>query len=184
MIQKRKQRSSHEHLVWKRMRKAVGSNIWSGLNLVQAFALGIALTLMFVLIADVAYGAPIEHNFKSPSFNGINQSSHYLTIENQETSRKEAIKQEIEDLQKQLERDAENTTLAKFIRNVESRIYSTLSRQLVEGMFGENPSNEGSFDIEGTGITYVKDGEQVELTITDENGKVTVITIPIGDFGI
>jgi len=107
-----------------------------------------------------------------------------LTIENQETSRKEAIKQEIEDLQKQLERDAENTTLAKFIRNVESRIYSTLSRQLVEGMFGENPSNEGSFDIEGTGITYVKDGEQVELTITDENGKVTVITIPIGDFGI
>ena len=51
-------------------------------------------------------------------------------------------------------------------------------------MFGENPSSEGSFNIEGTGITYVSDGEKVELTITDENGKVTVITIPIGDFGI
>jgi hypothetical protein len=51
-------------------------------------------------------------------------------------------------------------------------------------MFGENPQNEGSFDIEGTGITYVKDEEEVELTITDETGKVTVITVPIGDFGI
>jgi len=141
---------------------------------------------LFALLCSVqiAHAAPIEHSFKSPSFSGVNQSSHYLTIENQETSRKEAIKQEVEDLQKQLERDAENTTLAKFIRNVESRIYSTLSRQIVDSMFGENPSDMGSFDIEGTGITYVKDGDKVELTITDEYGKVTVITIPIGDFGI
>lgn len=132
-----------------------------------------------------AIGAPIEHNFKSPSFNGVNQSSHYLTIENQETSRKQALKQEIEDLQKQLERDAKNTTLAKFIRNVESRIYSTLSRQLVEEMFGENPTNQGEFEIEGAGISYVKDDveNKVELTVTDEDGSQTVIVIPIGDFG-
>jgi len=166
------------------MRKSVGVRVWALSDLIQAFCLGVGVSLMFALISSLAYGAPIEHKFKSPSFSGINQSSHYLTIENQETSRKDALKKELEDLQKQLERDAENTTLAKFIRNVESRIYSTLSRQLVEGMFGENPSNEGSFDIEGTGITYVKDGDIVELTITDENGKVTVITIPIGDFGI
>lgn len=177
-------RKRSEQRAWEMMRKSIGKNIWSGVDIINGFVLGVATVLMLLLMTQLVYGAPIEHTFKSPSFNGINQSSHYLTIENQETSRKEAIKQEIEDLQKQLERDAENTTLAKFIRNVESRIYSTLSRQLVEGMFGENPSNEGSFDIEGTGITYVKDGEQVELTITDENGKVTVITIPIGDFGI
>lgn len=128
--------------------------------------------------------SPIEHKFKSPSFSGIGQSSHYLTIENQETSRKEAIKQELEDLQEQLERDAENTTLAKFIRNVESRIYSTLSRQIVDSMFGENPSDSGSFDIEGTGISYENVDDSVILTVTDEYGNVTVITIPLGDFGI
>lgn len=128
--------------------------------------------------------SPIEHKFKSPSFSGIGQSSHYLTIENQETSRKEAIKQELEDLQEQLERDAENTTLAKFIRNVESRIYSTLSRQVVDSMFGENPSDSGSFDIEGTGISYENVDDSVILTVTDEYGNVTVITIPLGDFGI
>ena len=145
------------------------------------------MRLSFGLLFFVATGlqaAPIEHEFKSPSFSGINQSSHYLTIENQEHSRKEAIKKEIEELKKQMERDAENTTLAKFIRNVESRIYSTLSRQIVDGMFGENPSESGEFNIEGTGISYVKDGDSVILTITDEDGSVTTITIPLGDFGI
>ena len=142
------------------------------------------ISLILALTCQGVIAAPIEYQFKSPSFNGVNQSSHYLTIENQETSRKDAIKQEIEDLQDEIERDAENTTLAKFIRNVESRIYSTLSRQIVDEMFGENPSDSGSFDIEGTGIQYVKDGDNVELTITDEDGSTTVITVPIGDFGI
>lgn len=148
----------------------------------RAFAAASVIVLLLFCTESVA--APLEHQFKSPSFSGINQSSHYLTIENQETSRKDTIKKELEDLQKQMERDAENTTLAKFIRNVESRIYSTLSRQIVDSMFGENPSDTGSFNIEGTGITYVKDDDNVELTITDEDGSTTVITIPIGDFGI
>lgn len=158
------------------------NNDWLRTFCFRAFAASIGIVLLLFCTESVA--APIEHQFKSPSFSGINQSSHYLTIENQETSRKEAIKQELEDLQDEIERDAENTTLAKFIRNVESRIYSTLSRQIVDSMFGENPSDSGSFNIEGTGITYVKDGDSVELTITDEDGSTTVITIPIGDFGI
>jgi len=149
---------------------------------IDGVVMATAVFLMFYATTLVA--APKEHKFKSPSFSGINQSSHYLTIENQETSRKEAIKQEIKDLKEQMERDAENTTLAKFIRNVESRIYSTLSRQIVDGMFGENPSPTGEFNIEGTGISYVTDGDSVILTITDENGNVTTITIPLGDFGI
>src|SRR5210317_2575902 len=142
------------------------------------------ISIVLALTCQGVIAAPIEYQFKSPSFNGVNQSSHYLTIENQETSRKEALQQEIDDLQDQIERDAKNTTLAKFIRNVESRIYSTLSRQIVDSKFGENPSDTGSFNIEGTGISYVRIGDSVELTITDENGNVTVITIPLGNFGI
>jgi hypothetical protein len=173
-----KRTSKHEQRAWDMMVKSnkIKTNFEPVIWFVLGFCWGLGMSH--------AIAAPIEHNFKSPSFSGINQSSHYLTIENQETSRKDALKQEIEDLAKQAERDEQNTTLAKFIRNVESRIYSTLSRQLVEQMFGENPQDEGSFDIEGTGIVYVKDNDQVELTITDENGKVTVITVPIGDFGI
>ena len=147
-------------------------------------SLGACVLILGTLSVCTVESAPIEHEFKNPSFSGVNTSSHYLTIENQETSRKEAIKKELKELQEQLERDAENTTLAKFIRNVESRIYSTLSRQIVDSMFGENPSDFGEFSIEGTGVSYERVGDSVILTVTDENGNVTTITIPLGDFGI
>jgi hypothetical protein len=152
-------------------------------DFIEGSVLAFAFVFCLLAMTDIT-AAPIEHKFKSPSFSGINTSSHYLTIENQEFSRKKALKQEIKELKEQMERDAENTTLAKFIRNVESRIYSTLSRQIVDSMFGENPSDTGSFNIEGTGISYVRIGDSVELTITDENGNVTIITIPLGNFGI
>ena len=52
-------------------------------------------------------------------------------------------------------------------------------------MFGENPTNQGEFEIEGAGISYVKDDVEntVELTVTDEDGRMTVITVPSSDFG-
>jgi hypothetical protein len=174
-------RTSREQTAWEMLAKSGKTKR----QLIFSPALWFIVGFCWGLGIGHATGAPIEHNFKSPSFSGINQSSHYLTVENQETSRREALEQELEDLQKQIERDAKNTTLAKFIRNVESRIYSTLSRQLVEEMFGENPSNQGEFEIEGAGISYVKDDveNKVELTVTDEDGSQTVIVIPIGDFG-
>ena len=122
------------------------------------------------------------HKFKSPSFNGNNTSSHYLTIENQEFNRKMTIKEELKALQEQIKRDKENTTLARFIRNLESRIYAQLSRQLVENLFGENPSTEGTIELEGNTISYTSDGDIITLTITDADGNVTVIQLPIGSF--
>ena len=35
-------------------------------------------------------------------------------------------------------RAAKNTTLAKFVTNVESRIFANLSKQMVDNMFGTN----------------------------------------------
>lgn len=175
--------SEYELKTRERLRKAIGPNIWSGKDLLKSFAVGILFGVL-LLWSGQAMGAPKEHKFKSPSFSGENTSAHYLTIENQQFNRKKAIKEELKQLKEQLERDKENTTLAKFIRNVESRIYSTLSRQLVDSMFGENPSDTGSFNIEGTGISYIRNGDNVELTITDEFGNTTVIVIPIGNFGI
>ena len=124
----------------------------------------------------------VVFKFKSPSFNGNNTSSHYLTIENQEHSRKLSLKAELKALQDQIERDKENTTLARFIRNLESRIYAQLSRQLVENLFGENPSSEGTIELEGNTITYSSDGVYITLTIVDANGETTIITLPIGTF--
>jgi hypothetical protein len=141
-------------------------------------------TILFFGIACINLQADqITFKFKSPSFSGVNTSSHYLTIENQEHMRKMTIKEEIKALQEQLERDAENTTLARFIRNLESRIYAQISRQIVEAMFGEDQSTEGSFELEGNIISYeIVDG-MIILTIFNTNdGTTTTIELPLGDF--
>ncbi len=120
--------------------------------------------------------------FKSPSFSGNGTSAHYLTIENQEHSREKKIKEEIQAYKEELVRDQNNTTLARFIRNLESRIYAELSRQLVDNMFGETKSESGSFTLEGNKVDYSTDGSFVSLKITDTEGGETTITVPIGSF--
>jgi nitrogen fixation protein FixH len=142
----------------------------------------IGFVLFFGIIVVNLQADTITHKFKNPSFSGINTSSHYLTIENQEFNRKMSIKEEIKAIQEQLERDKENTTLARFIRNLESRIYAQLSRQLVENLFGETPSTEGTLTLEGNTIQYSIEDGVITLIITDENGNVTEIQLPIGDF--
>ena len=142
----------------------------------------IGLILFFGVLAINIKADEIVFKFKNPSFSGIGTSAHYLTIENQEFNRKEALRDEIKALQEQIERDKENTTLARFIRNLESRIYAQLSRQLVENLFGETPSTEGTLTLEGNTITYkVVDGI-ITLTITDQNGNITTISLPVGNF--
>jgi hypothetical protein len=138
------------------------------------------ILIMFWSVGSIA--DEMVHKFKSPSFSGINTSSHYLTIQNQEFNRKAALKAEIKSLQDQIERDKENTTLARFIRNLESRIYSQLSRQLVENLFGETPSDFGTLTLEGNTIVYKVEDGIITLTITDSDGNSTTISLPVGNF--
>jgi len=138
--------------------------------------------LLLVLNMNI-HADTLSFKFKNPSFSGVNTSSHYLTIDSQEASRKQAVKDEIEAYKDELARDASNTTLARFIRNLESRIYAQLSRQMVESLFGEDKKESGSLTLEGNKIEYeVIENETITLTITDESGGTTTITVPIGDF--
>ena len=122
------------------------------------------ISLLLLLCMTVSADEMV-HKFNSPSFTGINSSSHYLTIENQEFNRKEALAAEIKAYQEDLEREANNTTLARFIRNLESRIYAQLSRQLVDNLFGETPSESGKIELEGNTVEYETDGDFITLTI-------------------
>ena len=149
--------------------------------------------VILLLAAMTATADEIVQKFKNPSFSGIGVSAHYLTIENQQKCRKDQIRDDIKSALKAAEREADNTTLAKFIRNLESRIYAQLSKQLVDNMFGnEQASLFGSFALEGNDIRYARiqvcdeDGictEIIRLTIIDEEGSTTTIDIPIGTGG-
>ena len=150
----------------------------------------VGLTSIFVItmlgVSGTAYSQEIVHQFKNPSFSGVGTGAHYLTIENQENSRKKAIQDALEAARKAAQREAENSTLAKFIRNLESRIYAQMSKQLVESMFSNDGSVRfGSFVLEGNTVTYEvltsEDGtEYIKMTIVAEDGTTTEIEIPIG----
>ena len=137
----------------------------------------------------------LVQTFKSPSFSGVGLSAHYLTIENQEKSRRDTIQEDIASELRALEREADNTTVARFLRNLESRIFANLSKQLVDNMFDDDIINDyGSFILEDNVVEYQRTictetmdctvGEMVlVLTITDSEGSVTTITIPVGTGG-
>ena len=142
--------------------------------------------IIALLFAGSLTADEITHKFKTPSFSGIGTGAHYLTIENQEHARKKAIEDALEAARKAAEREADNSTLAKFIRNLESRIYAQMAKQLVENMFSnDNPVRFGSFTLEGNVVTYEvitnEDGSEfIRMTIVSSDGTETVIEIPIG----
>ena len=149
--------------------------------MIKKLSILIVLFILLFLTSQVEADEMV-FGFNSPSFSGINTSSHYLTIQNQEFTRKQAIQEEIDAYQEELAREANNTTLARFIRNLESRVYAQLSRQLVDNLFGETPSESGTITLEGNTIEYLVDGEIITLTVVDAEGNTTVISLPIGSF--
>ena len=160
------------------------------------------IVLALILLTAPANGDQLVFKFKSPSFSGLNQSSHYLTIENQETSRKKEIQEKLEAELEELEREEENSTMNKFLRNFESRIYSRLSKELVESMFeaGEiDPNLDGRFyfSSEDYYIRYYmldgrlmmetypgKYGEEGSYADCEESDLCTQIEVPVDSFSI
>jgi hypothetical protein len=141
----------------------------------------LAIVLVLVLVGSLSADEMV-HKFKNPAFSGHGTSSHYLTIENQETNRRQAIKDEITALKDKIERDQNNTVEARFMRNLTSRIYAQLARQIEENLFGEIKSNYGIMILEGNTIEYEITDEIVTVTITDEDGNVTQISVPVNSF--
>ena len=81
------------------------------------------VTFLLAIFSFPVQADEIKFKFKNPSFSGVGTGAHYLTIENQEKSRKDKIKSDIEEALRRAEREDANSTINKFIRNLESRIY-------------------------------------------------------------
>ena len=86
------------------------------------------LVVMFAFGSMTASADKLTHKFKNPSFSGIGTGVHYLTIENQEKSRKDKIRDDIEAALRAAERAESNSTINKFIRNLESRIHPQIPK--------------------------------------------------------
>ena len=140
--------------------------------------------LILLIIAPLsANSAPQnDYSFKSPSFNGVGYSSHVLTIENQEFTRRVQVQKDIQAGLDKAAADAKNTNLQKFLNNLESRVYAQISQNLATAMFANGGSNSGTLNFEGNTIFWTKDSSNVYMTVTDTVGNQTQVTIPLGQF--
>jgi hypothetical protein len=141
------------------------------------------ITFCLALFAPFAVAAPLpDYSFKSPAFNGVGYSSHVLTIENQEHTRREQVQKDIQSAIDKAAAEAKSSNLNKFLNNLESRIYAQISQNLATAMFADNNSNSGTLNFEGNTIAWTKDSSNVYLTVTDLLGNMTEITVPLGQF--
>lgn len=150
----------------------------------------IAYIVLLIAIPTIA-SADLVHEFKSPAFSGTGYSAHMLSQEQLTFNRRKDIDDKAQREADRLERELENTVLNKFIRNLESRIYATLSKQMVDNMFaacGEEDqpacANTGTTEVEGATITWTKDETDGSITLViDGPDGYTEITIPgAGEF--
>ena len=132
-------------------------------------ALGIFLGAWW---ADTVWGSPYVFQFHSPSFSGVGQSSHYLTIENLEKSRKQALIDKAEAEERRLDNELRNSAIEVFRRNLESMFYTSLAGQIIDNIFGEDgdKQNDGRTTIDGYKVIWTSTDKQ-----NDEDGVSVII---------
>jgi len=140
------------------------------------------IAVLFVFASVAQAGQIADYSFKSPSFTGVGYSSHVLTIENQEFTRRAQIQKDIQSALDRAAADAKNTNLQKFMNNLESRVYAQISQNLATAMFATGGSTSGTLNFEGNTIFWTKDSANVYLTVTDTTGNQTHVTVPLGQF--
>lgn len=136
-----------------------------------------------MMLATPVFASEMVFGFKNPEFSGEGYSSHALTIENEEYTRRMARDAAKKAEQEAADSKANNTNLNKFLNNLESRIYAQLSLQLSNAMFADGATT-GTMQFEGSTLTWLKDtvNQTITLTVIDASGNRTDVTVPIGSF--
>jgi glutamate synthase domain-containing protein 3 len=140
------------------------------------------LILSLLLVSQPVLASEIVFQFKNPSFSGQGTGAQWLTVENQEFTRKKAIRDKIEAELKAKALEEKNSILNRFMNNLQSRIYSQLAQQLTNNLFGSMGGESGEFLLEGNTIKYEKTDTEIKLVITDAAGNTTEIIIPTSGF--
>ena len=149
----------------------------------------ITIILTVLLFVPSAYASELGFEFHSPSFSGKGKSSHYLTIENIEKTRKDAIKAANKAAADKATADAKATAIAKFKANLESRFYTALAKQITDNVFGtdglQQDSGKFTSPVGGEVVTWTTtttgSNDTVTVVVTESDGTVTTFTMPKED---
>ena len=154
----------------------------------------ILVSLSLCVSATVSQ-AELVQQFKNPAFSGVGFSSHVLTIDSIEKSRRDAIEADKKSAIAKAEAELLNTPLNRFMSLFQSQIYAQLATQLSNNLFTNkcaaadgtaipgcvNPTT-GNFLLDGNTVTWSKANDKVTLTVVDAKGTVTTVIVPIASF--
>lgn len=77
----------------------------------------------------------------------------------------------------------ETDPLSEFTDTLQRRLLGAISAQIVESIYGENPSDDGTFQVGDTQVNFDRVGDQVNVTILDlATGGETTISLPAPQF--
>lgn len=127
------------------------------------------LALGCLAMASPAFAQDLVHEPISPTFGGNPfNSNHILGIANAQNKNTDpnAVNR--------------NDQSSIFARQLESRLLSALSSQIVDAIFGDNPQEQGTITFGGQTIEFFRGLDSVTLIIrNDETGEETRIEIPL-----
>jgi curli production assembly/transport component CsgF len=133
-----------------------------GLVLIGAVS-AICATASPAFAQDMVY-QPVNPSFGGNPFN----SNHLLGVANAQNDYRDP-------------RSTSNSSQADiFARQLQSRLLSALSSQLIDAIFGENPQEQGTISFGGQTIKFFRSLDSVTITIiNEETGEETVIVVPL-----
>jgi predicted extracellular nuclease len=139
--------------------------------------------------------AELVQYFKDPTFGGNGWSTQVLTLQQMEKAQKESIQAKKDAEAAAVATAAQNTPMAKFMSLFQSQVYAQLATQLSNNLFQNNckaadgsavagcvSPTTGSFNLDGNTVTWLKQTNNVQLTVVDSAGTRTVVVVPIASF--
>ena len=140
-----------------------------------------------LFLSTSLFASELNFKFGSPSFSGVGKSSHYLTIENIEKTRRDAIEAQKKADAKALKAETDALPINKFKANIEARFYTALAKQITDNVFGTDglQQDSGTFTspIGGEVVAWTTPSGtgNVVVTVTESDGTVTTFTMPKED---
>jgi curli production assembly/transport component CsgF len=134
----------------------------------------LCLSSLFLLLAGPTAAGTLVYTPTNPSFGGNPQNGPVLLNEAQAQNRFT-----------QPNNASSSSTSAPltqgqiFAQELTSQLYSSLSNQITQAIFGENSAPSGTFSFQGTTITYQKVDGNIEISINDGQ-TITNVTVPAG----
>lgn len=125
--------------------------------------------LLMALACSTAQAQQLVYTPRDPSFGGNPfNSTQLLALANAQNQD-----------QKSVSSTGNTQTEAQlFAQELQSRLLSSLADSVTNAIFGANPQNQGTFSFGGETVSYVRDLNNITLTLTDATGAVTTIVVP------